>query len=98
MTTKEIEIPFIFNDYYDLLDMEVFLISPIDNSKERLKNETLVWSNVDSQTTNYDVYISKDSKFTNRAKVYKNVTILGYYDKTHWLDCIAIRNKCSSCS
>ena len=45
--------------------MEVFLISPIDNSKERLLNETLVWSNVDSQTTNYDVYISKDSKFTD---------------------------------
>ena len=74
VTTKEIEIPFIFNDYYDLLDMEVFLISPIDNSKERLLNETLVWSNVDSQTTNYDVYISKDSNFTNRVKFYKNVT------------------------
>ena len=99
VTTKEIEIPFIFNDYYDLLDMEVFLISPIDNSKERLKNETLVWSNVDSQTTNYDVYISKDSKFTNRAKVYKNVTgnvlvLKDLYPNTTYYWKVKARNSC----
>jgi hypothetical protein len=99
VTTKEIEIPFIFNDYSDLLDMEVFLISPIDNSKERLKNETLVWSNVDSQTTNYDVYISKDSKFTNRAKVYKNVTgnvlvLKDLYPNTTYYWKVKARNSC----